>query len=771
MTKKMIGRASKSRLTLAALGTLFLLGGANFVRAQQVIVYREQVAREMNEWAEQHPHSERSRPVAPQQVATDGSWNVNASGGWDVATNWLGSSIADGAGATGNFLFNITTGAGRTVTIDGAIASRTLGIMNIGDTNASSPYTIAAINGGTLTFDNTPNVANAQINMVSTSAQNQISAPVQLNSSLDISNVSNPSVLFLISGNVSSIAASGTQTITALSGNETISGSITNGVAGGTVAVTQSGSGTLTLTGAANTYSGSTTISNGKISINGTSTLGDGTGTLFLSGGTLVTSANRNANTAPVANNISLTADSAITTTSAAATVNLNLTGTLTATGGTLTFRNDAVATTGVFAPRFSTGDFTMGQPIVLDNGAGGGTTELADFNTNTIPTTHTYNGVISGNGSFRRGATTGGTGGETDFNAANTFSGGVNLNDGTIGLGVDSVGAPGSLTSGPLGTGTLTVSGSNANITALGGARIVGNAITLGNGLTIFGANNLELSGAVNLGAVTRTIKVSNPGVATISGVISGAGGLTKSGNSTLVLTNANTYGGATTINGGTLQLGNNGTTGSLSTSSAITDNNIFKINRSNAVAQGTDFSGAAITGTGSLVQAGFGTTTLNVANSYSGGTIISGTGVLTANAGHASHTPNGGTNLIAAADGALGSGNVSLTASGARLTLQGGVINDYISDNSTLSMVTGATADLNFTGTDIVGGLVLGGAAQTNLGTYGSSASGAMFVFDNFFLDGGTLTLVPEPSTWVMTIVGASLLLSVQRFRRKKS
>lgn len=764
MMKKMIDPASKSRFTLAALAILFLLGGANFAGAQQVIIYRDRVAREMNERVDQHTFGRNSMNSSrsPHQVAADGSWNVNANGGWDIATNWLGSSIADGAGATGNFLFNVT--GNRTVTIDGAIASRTLGIMNIGDTNGSNQYLIAATNAGTLTFDNTPNVANAQINMVSTSGNNQITTPVQLNNSLDVSNASANTLL--VSGNISSIAASGTQTISALSGNETISGSISNGGTGGTVAVAQSGAGTLTLTGAANTYSGSTTISAGKISINGTSNLGDGTGTLFLSGGTLVTSASRSVTTAPVANNISLTADSAITTTSAAGTVSLNLTGTLTATGGTLTFRNDAAATTGVFAPRFSTGDFTMGQPIVLNNGAGGGTTELADFNTS--PTTHTYNGIISGNGSFRRSATTNGTGGATNFNAANTFTGGVTLNDGTIGLGIDSVGAPGSLTSGPLGTGTLSVTSNNANLTALGGSRIVGNAITLSNNLSIIGTNNLELSGAVSLPS-TRSIQVANGLVATLSGVISGAGGLAKTGGgSTLVLTGANTYGGTTLISAGTLQLGTNGTIGTLPTTSAITDNGVFKINRSDFVTQGTDFSGAAITGNGSLVQAGTGTTTLNVANTYSGGTIITGTGLLTA---RASHAPGGGPpTLIAAADGALGGGNVSLTASNVRLTLQGGVTNNYISDNATLSMVTGATADLNFVGTDTISGLVLGGIAQTTPGTYGSATSGADFQ-SAFFLDNGTLTLIPEPSTWVMTIVGASLLLSVQRFRRKKS
>ena len=67
---------------------------------------------------------------------------------------------------------------------------------------------------------------------------------------------------------------------------------------------------------------------------------------------------------------------------------------------------------------------------------------------------------------------------------------------------------------------------------------------------------------------------------------------------------------------------MGNAGATGTLPTTSAITDNGTLTINRTNAVAQGTDFSGAAITGTGGLTQAGSGTTTLNAANTFSGTT-----------------------------------------------------------------------------------------------------------------------------------------------------
>ncbi len=121
------------------------------------------------------------------------------------------------------------------------------------------------------------------------------------------------------------------------------------------------------------------------------------------------------------------------------------------------------------------------------------------------------------------------------------------------------------------------------------------------------------------------------NPGTGasnSYSGVIAnGAAGmtLTKSGAGTQMLSSANLYTGATTISAGTLQLGAAGTTGTLDTGSAIVNNGILAINRTNAVVQGTDFYGAAITGTGGFTQAGSGTTTLNAANTFAGTTTVS--------------------------------------------------------------------------------------------------------------------------------------------------
>ena len=96
--------------------------------------------------------------------------------------------------------------------------------------------------------------------------------------------------------------------------------------------------------------------------------------------------------------------------------------------------------------------------------------------------------------------------------------------------------------------------------------------------------------------------------------------------GSGTLVLTNAETYSGGTTISAGTLQLGNNGTTGGVVGN--ILDNGLLVFDRSDS---GACFS-AEISGSGSIEQAGTGTLLFGGTNSFTGIALLSA-GVLKLN------------------------------------------------------------------------------------------------------------------------------------------
>ena len=138
----------------------------------------------------------------------------------------------------------------------------------------------------------------------------------------------------------------------------------------------------------------------------------------------------------------------------------------------------------------------------------------------------------------------------------------------------------------------------------------------------------------------------------------MSGGGGFTKVGNGALALTGNNSYSGLTTISGGTLAVGNGGTTGAVPGN--VANNATLVFNRSDA----TTFANA-ISGSG-LVRLLSGSLTLSGSNSFAGGTAIDG-GTLLVNGSLAS-------GVAAASNTTLGgSGSIGGTLSGAGLVSPG--------------------------------------------------------------------------------------------------
>ena len=225
-----------------------------------------------------------------------------------------------------------------------------------------------------------------------------------------------------------------------------------------------------------------------------------------------------------------------------------------------------------------------------------------------------------------------------------------------------------------------------------------------------------------------------------TLAASISGSGQLVKLGSGTLILTGTNTYSGLTTISGGTLQIGNGGTSGSIT--SNVLDNGILVFDRSDSFT----FAGA-ISGTGNLIKQGAGTLTLSGTNSYTGTTTVSAgtlqagsTGAFSSGSAFSVNTGatldlNGFNNTIGSLSGSgtvlnNGSAPATLTAGGNNTsTLFSGVIED----GSTLQLIKSGTGTLTLTGTNTyTGGTTINGGTL-QLGNGGTTGSITGNVIDN--------------------------------------
>ena len=324
--------------------------------------------------------------------------------------------------------------------------------------------------------------------------------------------------------------------------NYTLSGS---GSIVGSTSLVMNGVGTVTIA-TSNSYAGGTAVNSGVLNANAASALGSGT--VGVSGGVL------NANAAQALPAAALSISSG--------TVNINAPqspASVTLGNGLLNLANSAAIGSGLLTINGGTLDNTSGGPMTLSgnnpqswngsfvfngssslNMGNGAVTMNASPTVYVAANTLTVGGVISGAGALTKNG-----GGTLVLSGNNSYAGGTSIANGVLNISADaSLGSP---------TGTVTFTG---------------------NGTLQAGANNISLVSArpvvLNSG-VTGTIDTQGNNM-TITGVISGAGGLTEIGGGNLTLTANDTFSGATTVSGGTLTITGNGGAAGVLPNTAIT-------------------------------------------------------------------------------------------------------------------------------------------------------------------------------------------------------
>ncbi|UVN47047.1 autotransporter domain-containing protein [Pseudomonas mosselii] len=311
---------------------------------------------------------------------------------------------------------------------------------------------------------------------------------------------------------------------------------------------------------------------------------------------------------------------------------------------------------------------------------------------------------TVLGSNDLTLGGTVGGTGrllkaGLARFAlmGANTYSGGTELQAGTLVVGNNAA----------LGTGGLEVTG-NANLDSASAVTLA-NPVNVSGVLNVLGTNDLHLAG-----------------------VLSGAGELNKSGLADLTLSGNNTFSGILNILSGSLStLGTTalGTQSQLNVSTGASLNldgntslgdiggtGAIQIAAGNSLTVEGGVFGGNISGTGTLNKLGSATLALNSANSHTGTTNVQAGGLKV--------------------DGSLASGAVNV-ASGASLSgagSLGGAVT--VANGGNLAATSGSTLN--------AGNLVLDSGANFNasLGTPSGGGSPLVNVANNLTL-GGTLNV----------------------------
>ncbi|WP_438796723.1 autotransporter outer membrane beta-barrel domain-containing protein [Salmonella sp. NW902] len=440
--------------------------------------------------------------------------------------------------------------------------------------------------------------------------------------------------------------------------------------------LTKTGAGTLILN-AENTYTGGTTISEGTLVANNVEALGTGN---------VTDNATLELNTGGDFDNAISGSGQVVKS----GDKTLTLSGANSYTGGTTISGGTLVATN---VEALGSGDVTDNATLELNTGG-------------------TFDNVISGSGQVVK------SGDEMlTLSGANSYTGGTTISGGTLVVSnVEALGSGdvtdnatlelntgGDFDNAISGSGQVVKSGDDA-LTLSGNNSYTGGTL-ISDGTLV--ASNVEALGS---GDVTNDAVLELNTGGDFDNAISGSGQVVKSGDKTLTLSGANSYTGGTTISGGTLVASNVEALGS----GDVTNDAVLELNT------GGDFTNA-ISGSGQVVKSGDETLTLSGANSYTGGTLISGgtliasnvealgTGDVTDNAVLELNTGGDFDNAISGSGQVEKSGDETLTLSGANSYTGGTLIssgtlvaNDVnalgtgdVTDNAVLELNTGGTFD----------------------------------------------------------------------------
>lgn len=437
----------------------------------------------------------------------------------------------------------------------------------------------------------------------------------------------------------------GDTTLDVAAGSATLGGIVRDGAGSGVL--TKVGTGSLTL-GGANLYSGGTNIRSGAVLLGHDQAAG--TGVVSMAGGTRLGFSQSGvtlANQLALQGMVTVTADSNQTALISGDVVDAASAGTLVKSGaGTLTLSGNNRYSGGTSVHQGTLrveSDGALGSGGLSMQGAGtlalsgtalslGNAVTLSDTNRVVVwPGSATLAGVIEDGA--HAGALVKSGAGRLVLANANTFSGGLVVENGLLLLGHDTA----------AGSGTLAMN----EWTELGVTQA---------GLDIANAMTLQGDVRVNTGTGMDT------GLSGVIGDGSSAGRLVKVGDGTLTLANANHYSGGTQVEGGTLDVAANGALGSgalhladgttlalsgsdLALGNAVTmaGTTTFDVASGSAVLNGVlsdgenisrpifasvmafaQPTGSAGTPSGTLVKQGAGTLVLGADNLYSGGTRI---------------------------------------------------------------------------------------------------------------------------------------------------